>query len=50
MEKKYNVTLFNRKCDFAEKEIIINNNFCFDVFGKDINRMFLNDVSTNKLG
>ena len=48
--KKYNVTLFNRKCDFVEKEIIIINYFCFDVFGKDINRLFLNDVSTNKLG
>ena len=49
ISKKYNVILLYRKCNFVEKNINIDSYSCFDVFGDDINYLFLNDSSTIEL-
>ena len=47
--REYIVSLFYRECDVIEKKVIINNYSCLDIFGHNINNLFLNDFLTIKL-
>ncbi|MDM8543023.1 adenylate/guanylate cyclase domain-containing protein [Desulfococcaceae bacterium HSG9] len=50
VSNNYDVTLHYRECRFAEKEFKISSYSCVDVFGKDINKLFMNDPATKQLG
>ena len=50
ISEKYNVTLKYRKCEIIEKDVVFDNYSCLDIFGHDINNLFLNDHLTKKMG
>lgn len=49
ISKVYNIALCYRLCRYVEKEIKIGDYSCTDVFGKDVNNLFLCDHLTTKL-
>ncbi len=50
LSKKYSISLCYRQCSYAEKQISIGQYSCVDIFGKDINNLFLCDSLTKNLG
>ena len=50
LSKEYSIYLCYRQCRFAEKQISVGQYSCLDIFGKDINNLFLCDSLTKTLG
>ena len=50
LSKKYQVVCHYRVCEYAQKNIKFGSYQCSDVFGKDINNLFLNDHLTTRIG
>jgi class 3 adenylate cyclase len=50
IKDKYNVSIQYRMCTFAIKQIEIGNYKCTDIFGDDINNLFLADKETFNIG
>ena len=50
LSKEYDVNVFFRKCEYCEQLVAIGDYSCLDIFGKDINNLFLDDPSTVKIG
>lgn len=49
LSKKYNISICYRQCSYVDKQISIGQYSCLDVFGKDINNLFLCDSLTKTL-
>ncbi len=49
ISKSYQVTTRYRSCDVIDKEIKIGNYCCLDIFGSDIDQLFLGDDKTTTL-
>lgn len=47
---KYNIRMKYRLCEYIEEQINFDQYSCLDVFGKDINNLFLNDEHTHEMG
>lgn len=47
---KYNIRLKYRLCEYIEEPINFDQYSCLDVFGKDINNLFLKDEHTHEMG
>ena len=50
LSKEYAINVFFRKCEYYEQLVAIGDYSCLDIFGKDINNLFLGDSSTMKIG
>lgn len=50
LRREYNASCQYRHCEYEEREISIGEFKCLDVFGKDINNLFLHDEETVLVG